>query len=63
MHPNPKEKAKELKAKFGDLAIDVVDEIITQLKRDTTPHEPETIDGELIGVRYWQSVKSELKQK
>ena len=60
---HPKEKAKELKAKFGDLAPDVVDEVIDQIKRDTTPHEPETIDGELIGVKYWENVKEEISNQ
>lgn len=60
MKAKAKAKAKELKTKFGNLAGDVVDEIITQLKQDVTPHEPETIDGKLIGVKYWQEIKKEL---
>ena len=42
-------------------ALICCDEIIKQLKQDTSPHEPETIDGELIGINYWQAVKKELK--
>ena len=60
MHPNPKDTAKRLKDKFGDLASDVVDEIINI-------ENQQKIGSIVFGVyamKFWQSVKEELtKQK
>ncbi len=43
-------------------ALIAVNEIIEQLKQDTSPSEPEFIEGELRGVRYWQQVKNEINK-
>ena len=38
-----------------------VNEIIELLKRYTSPHEPEYIEGERRGVKFWQQVIGEIK--
>ena len=42
-------------------ALIAVNEIIELLKRDTSPHEPEYIEGERRGVKFWQQVIGEIK--
>lgn len=49
---SPKDKAKQLKNKFGNFAIDVVDEII-QFGDELNIREP---------MMYWEMVKRELNQ-
>jgi len=48
---NPNKKAEELIEKFGDLAVDVVDEIIKQSMDDMQTE------------RYWQQVKELIINK
>ena len=51
MHPNPKDTAKRLKDKFGDLSLSVVKEILKVVSKPWS-------------IGYWENVKSELtKQK
>ena len=52
----PKEIATEFKAKFGDLAVDVVDEII--IERLDYRKQANRYNNDRI--RSWQAVKKEL---
>lgn len=48
----PKEKANELRSKFGDKAENVCDRILNTLKR---------MKGATLQINFWQSVKTELE--
>jgi hypothetical protein len=49
---NPEDKADELKTKFGELAIDVVDEVISAME-----HED---NGMYYEIKFWTEVKEIL---
>lgn len=67
MTQKEKEKAKELKDKFGELSVDVVDEI---LKTDPNTLSKCIINEDGDGVsssftwisKYWQDVKEEINK-
>ncbi len=58
----PKDKAEELKTKFGDLAPDVVDEIMKENHEiDKKADIPQELVRLLIKrLNFWQAVKKEL---
>lgn len=51
--PDAKEKANELKTKFGELAIDVVNEVLSAIR-----HEDNVMYYE---IKFWTEVQSVLK--
>lgn len=59
----PTEKAKELKEKFGELAIEVVDEI---LKLEAQQNKGSIVLGSILfgtqALKFWQAVKTELNR-
>ena len=59
--PKEKAEAQRLKSKFGNLAPDVVDEIIEALNIPEWDGDPENSPKDLGDGLYWQAVKRELK--
>lgn len=56
---NPNKKAEELIEKFGDLAVNVVDEIIRELTEISTYKDV----NDNMPIEYWQQVKELIINK